>query len=576
MADSLFCSEDLLQTILLRYIGVKWSVHFKSALTNFQSTADVWKASAIPVPAEDRQRREFFLGSLAAPSSNVEATRSQHFKDEVFLEQLTTKAEEERGGYDDDSESPQDTRKSGQQITQTLLHTLASEIIMKTRLGEELTVVRTDFKWFGPSLPHSTMFAVLSFFGVSEHWISFFRRVLEAPMKFVQDGPDAPVQIRKRGTPISGPLSDMLGETVLFCLDFAFNEQTDGARMYRLHDDIWFWGEEKVCIKGWELMKNFANLSGLDFNEEKTGSVKITRKPGSKTKVSPSLPKGDVRWGFLKLDSASGRFLIDQESVGNHIKELNLQLDACKSVFDFIQAWNVYGARFFTNNFGKPANCYGLLHVDMLLETFANIQSELFQGGNVTSTMQKMISDRFGVEDIPEGYLYFPMSFGGLDLKSPFIDLYLVRKTITKTPDSIMDQFFIDEEEEYRRAKAVFERDAGHPRAAYTLRAKYGDEPFISFEEFTRYREQTSPALHKAYTKLISQPRLDPITATSDVLSHIETRAWRNMSEYQQWLLQVYSSEMIQRFGGLNVVEKGLLPTGMVSMFRESRFKWQG
>jgi hypothetical protein len=33
---------------------------------------------------------------------------------------------------------------------------------------------------------------------------------------------------------------------------------------------------------------------------------------------------------------------------------------------------------------------------------------------------------------------------------------------------------------------------------------------------------------------------------------------------------------MIACFGGLNVVEKGLLPTGMVSMFRESRFKWQG
>ena len=61
---------------------------------------------------------------------------------------------------------------------------------------------------------------------------------------------DAPVMIRKRGTPISGPISDMLGETALFCLDFAFNQLTDGARMYRLHDDIWFWGAEKTCVKG--------------------------------------------------------------------------------------------------------------------------------------------------------------------------------------------------------------------------------------------------------------------------------------------------------------------------------------
>ena len=49
---------------------------------------------------------------------------------------------------------------------------------------------------------------------------------------------DAPVMIRKRGAPMSGPMRDMLGETALFCLDFVFNQLTDGARMYRLHDYI--------------------------------------------------------------------------------------------------------------------------------------------------------------------------------------------------------------------------------------------------------------------------------------------------------------------------------------------------
>lgn len=52
---------------------------------------------------------------------------------------------EKRGGYDADSEDG-DTRASGQQLTQAVLHTLVTEIIMKTRLGEDMTVVRTDFK----------------------------------------------------------------------------------------------------------------------------------------------------------------------------------------------------------------------------------------------------------------------------------------------------------------------------------------------------------------------------------------------------------------------------------------------
>jgi hypothetical protein len=48
------------------------------------------------------------------------------------------------------------------------------------------------------------------------------------------------------------------------------------------------------------------------------------------------------------------------------------------------------------------------------------------------------------------------------------------------------------------------------------------------------------------------------------------------MNSYHRWIIQLYAPDMMARFGGLNVVEKGLLPTGLVSMFRESRFKWQG
>jgi len=338
--------EDLLQSILLRYLGVKWSVHFKTALTDFQSSFEVWKSSSTPVSASDQKRRQFFLGkALAQPSLTVESRRTCHFKDDILLEQLTEEVNEQRGGYNDDTEEIGDSRKSGQQITQGLLHILAAEIIMRTRLGEDVTVVRTDFAWFGPSLPHSTSFTILDFFNVSDKWISFFRRVLETPMKFLQGGENAPIQIRKRGTPISGPMSDMLGETVLFCLDFAFNQQTDGAQvpaaMFRLHDDIWILGSEITCENSWKAIMEFTRLTGLELNEEKTGSIKITRNDNESTRLSSVLPKGDVRWGFLRLDAHTGRFLIDQANVDTHIEELRRQLEACKSVFDWIQAWNV-------------------------------------------------------------------------------------------------------------------------------------------------------------------------------------------------------------------------------------------
>lgn len=408
-------------------------------------------------------------------------------------------------------------------------------------------------------------------------------------MKFVEDGTNAPIQTRKRGTPILGPLSDMLGESVLFCLDFAFNQNTDGARLYRLHDDIWFWGSEQSCVKGWKTVTDFIDMMGLQINDEKTGSVKITRKE-IVSKPHASLPKGPVRWGFLQVDPKSGRFLIDQENVEKHVEELRRQLDACKSVFDWIQAFNVYGVRFFTTNTGKPANCYGRAHIDQLLDMFSFIQKKLFAntGGSVTSTLKGMIMERFGVTDIPEGYLYVGSDYGGLDLKSPFVNLYLLRpiKDINPdkfepenlTPDKVVDDFLKAEEKAYNAAKKLY--DTGHvpgqSNLEYSIKNKLAGSEFMSFEEYTRHRDHTSYELSNAYLKLLGEPVETMIEKTSDVAALIDDHKWSNLSSYQKWILQLYAPEMIARFGGLHIVDKGLLPTGMVGMFRESRFKWQG
>ncbi|KAK0099709.1 hypothetical protein ONS96_008206 [Cadophora gregata f. sp. sojae] len=233
-----FHDDELLQAMLMRYVGVEWSVHLKAALTEFQTTANVWKTASGAVPASDQERRKYFLPSSLTEGATVESIRTKYFKKEIFLEQLPDKVDEVRGSYDSDVSEDDDTRKSSLQITQTLLHTLATEIIIKRALGQDLTVVRTDFASFGPSLPHLTITTVLKTLGVSDRWVDFFRRTLESPVKFVEDGPNANAQTRMRGTPPSSPMSDFMAEAVLFCLEFSFNQETNGARMYRLHDDI--------------------------------------------------------------------------------------------------------------------------------------------------------------------------------------------------------------------------------------------------------------------------------------------------------------------------------------------------
>ena len=46
--------------------------------------------------------------------------------------------------------------------------------------------------------------------------------------------------------------------------------------------------------------------------------------------------------------------------------------------------------------------------------------------------------------------------------------------------------------------------------------------------------------------------------------------------DYWTWVAQLYGPDMIERFGGFNIVDDGQLPIGMVNLFREGKVKWQG
>src|SRR6202030_1533498 len=131
-------------------------------------------------------------------------------------------------------------------------------------------------------------------------------------------------RMRQRGTPISYALSNVLGEIVLFVMDLAVNQRADGLYLYRIHDDLWMWDKDpERCARAWRELQRYAQLVGLTFNEAKTGAVCIGEAH------PPDLPKGDVRWNFLRFDAEKeARFVIDQDMVSAHIEELRRQLAA--------------------------------------------------------------------------------------------------------------------------------------------------------------------------------------------------------------------------------------------------------
>jgi len=154
--------------------------------------------------------------------------------------------------------------------------------------------------------------------------------------------------------------------------------------------------------------------------------------------IDPDLPVGTsgCQWGFLKLDAEEGRFVIDQESVDVHVAELRRQLATAKSVFGFVNAYNKY-LKFFQRNFWDPARCFGRTYADEVIRTYSRIQKEPFPetGGSVIQCIQQVIEQRFGVKDIPNGWFYFPISRGGLEVRNPIVDFLSVRNNLKEQPN---------------------------------------------------------------------------------------------------------------------------------------------
>ena len=532
---------------------------------------------------------------------------------------IQPEAERECAGEEDefeqeDNDDDYDESLSPMLAKQTLLHLLSTDISIKCRLHGEITCFRSQVDSLYPSLPHATIESVLKFFGVSQSWLQFFTRFLQAPLRFMDDKAAEP-RLRKRGTPGAHVLSEVFGEVVLFCLDFAINQDTDGQALWRLNDDLWFWSaDNKVCAKAWSRITKFTETMGLSLNEARTGGSRMLQKAKDAEKLVSAnpghgLPEGQIRWGMLLLNAESGRFEIDQEMVDKHIEELIHQLKGKKgSIFAWIQTYNTYAARFFTSNFGKPANCFGRQHVDDMLATHERIQRRIFASSAMTDANQKTgsvveflklaIEQRFGVKDIPDGYFFFPTQLGGLDVLSPFIGLLQIRDAVTERPRKLLDDFEEAEIEAYKVAKKRFEEGKTreqHPmHDAPTFRPR-DPGTFFSFEEFSKYREELwygfDSELVDVFQKMLEQPSEESVEADENGTVKVAHNAlagyrgdlsgmgilssWYSMEPYWKYVALLYGPEMIDRFGGFSIVEPGLLPMGMVSLFKSGRVSWQ-
>jgi hypothetical protein len=383
-------------------------------------------------------------------------------------------------------------------MRQVFLRQLATDVLIRRSLHGDVAVVQSDLHWYATDLPHSTLFAVLRFWGVPKDWIDLFEKYAVVPLRMTTT-PGEDVKYRKRGIPIADAFETLFGELVLICMDVAVN-RLSGLSLIRFHDDCYVHREPVETAKAWETIEGFVNVLGLDINESKTGSVYISNADRD-AGISAKLPSDPVGMGMPHL-TTQGDWQIDQKQVSAHVAQLQKQLGQCTSIITWIQTWNACMGRFFQDTFGKPANCFGHAHVNAILETHTSMQRQLFaaHSGSITRYLREQIQRRFDVNDVPDSFFFLPEDFGGLGIKNPFIPFFVLKDQAIENPLDRIFQFRDEETCAYKEASNTFAALSESDKR-YRLRRGFDEpeksdaileEPFFAFEEFSSRRETYS------------------------------------------------------------------------------------
>jgi len=107
------------------------------------------------------------------------------------------------------------------------------------------------------------------------------------------------------------------------------------------------------------------------------------------------------------------------------------------------------------------------------------------------------------------------------------------------------------------------------------------EEPFFSIEEYRAHREMHSFSLLCTYEDLLQEPDVEDVRLTSDMkpwfeeLKHTHGRGWKDLNGAERWTMNLYANELRDKFGALSVMDKNLLPSGVLKMLKERKVTWQ-
>jgi len=232
-----------------------------------------------------------------------------------------------------------------------------------------------------------------------------------------------------------------------------------------------------------------------------------------------------------------------------------------------------------------------------MIATFTRIQHELFPDAKLGAQeyLRNVIAERFGIQDMPDGYFYFPVASGGLELKNVMLGLFVLQKfgPTSKLPppptgihamppshlrqvgDAPVEEKFLtriaNDEREYQQSKRIWETRLSEGWGGFDKVVESRGE-FMSFEDYKGLRECWLPTWGSLYTEMLQVPEpkeLAPLPAVGGqsspaVLAH--AKVWHLMSWYDKWMVSLFGEEVMKKFGRLDIVDGDLISLGLIKL----------
>jgi hypothetical protein len=385
-----------------------------------------------------------------------------------------------------------------------------------------LYVVKVDLEDYYASIPHDVLLTLLARLGVASEDVEFFRRFLSPPIR--QGGEVARM---RRGVPMGHALSGMLAELLMRLLERRVCQEAR-VRIVRLVDDICILSPSKEAARmALQAIDQFCAECGLQVNREKSGAVCIGGPHPEE--LPPALP----RWGMLELNEA-GEWGVHPEAFQAHLEQARTRVSGAARLLSKVQVYTA-NSRYLSASLSLGAPL-GEAHREATTAAVRAFHQEFFgPDEGIVAGLCAALRERFALGSdtpIPEAWIYWPITAGGLGLRNPMITAAQYAAA-------------------YRERAAVLppaRRFPGWDRERNEWSALYGD-----------LLEEIEPQEPKETTAM--QALVNDFIARGGELSLGQQQ---RLQPYWRWVLSTYGPQILERFGTFRFLITELVPLQLI------------